>query len=146
MYDKNLTSDFYFLLIILTIYITYLTKMPRKAEVALRHRCDLIVIYCSGEICLHFQMINLTETKWADWFKSVSSQTPLHWETSSINRHNCFLWHVAGKTYSITFHRESNHTINCSLELRHHTATVGPVAGIQIECAITTIFESLIKW
>ncbi len=122
---KNLTSDVFSVLIFSTVYLTYLPRMPLKAEEALRCRrvcviCDLIAIYRSGEICLHFQIINLTETKWTDWFKPVSSQTPQHWETPSINRHNCFLWRVAGKTYSITFHRESSHTINCRLV--HHTA------------------------
>lgn len=32
-------------------------------DVAVRVICDLIEIHFSGEICLHFQMINLTETK-----------------------------------------------------------------------------------
>lgn len=87
---KSLTSNVFSELIFLTVYLTYLPRMPLKAEVALRCRCacvicDLIAIYCSGEICLHFQIINLTETKWTDWFKPVSSQTPRHWETPSIN-------------------------------------------------------------
>lgn len=111
---KSLTSDVFSALIFLTVYLTYLPRMPLKAEVALRRLviCDLIAIYCSGEICLYFQIINLTETKWTDWFKPVSSQTPLHWETSSINGHNCFLWRVAGKTYSITFRRERAVTLS----------------------------------
>lgn len=72
--------------------------------------------------CLHFQMINLTETEGTDWFEPVSSQTPAHLQTSSISGHNFFLWHVAGKTYSITLHGDSSHTLTtagcCKVNLR----------------------------
>lgn len=52
-------------LIFLTVYITYFPRMPLKAEVALgcRRAWDLMAIYYSGEICLHFKRIKLTETK-----------------------------------------------------------------------------------
>lgn len=118
---KSLTSDVFSVFIFLA---TYLPRMPLKAEqhhldIAVLVLRDLIAAYCSGKICLYFQIINLTETTWTDWFKPGRSQTPPHWETSSINGYNCFLWRVAGKTYSITFDRERSHTINCRLVHRH---------------------------
>lgn len=98
----------------------HVTYLPKNSSESRGGTLDIAVL--SGEICLHFQMINLTDIKWAHWFKPASSETPPRPETSSINGRNCFLWHIAGKTFSINFCRKSNHTISCRLELQHHTA------------------------
>lgn len=107
--------------------------------------CDLIAIYCCGEICLYFQIISLTETKWTDWFKPVSIQTPLHWETSSISGHNCFLWHVAGKTHSITFKRERAVTLS-AVGWCADTTPPDRVHNQNLQRLKYIIYNKLIKW